>query len=130
MTSVPTDPALHQFAFERDHFSSADKKFLISWRQAVLLAGPNLFGTDTRGDMAVAVRLDEMRPNLSRIDGAIDEMPRDRKVFLAALVSLCQPHEGDRLFRRIGADGLSVATLDLQRRAIVASLIMHYTHPW
>jgi hypothetical protein len=54
-------------------------------------------------------------------------MSSGQKAFLAALVSFYNAEVGGRLFERIGIRGLAdLGGLDLQRRTVIAALILNY----
>jgi hypothetical protein len=113
---------------EEAYFSNAPAVFLSSWRDGVRLAGAHLFGDGTEEGLERAVDKWELCPRIDLINAAIDVMSSGQKVFLAALVSFYDSDDGGRLLQRVGVRGLSdLGRLDLQRRAIVAALLLNYT---
>lgn len=136
MSTVPTRTtlaALEQsaradIANELEHFSQAPHRFLTAWKEGVALAGPHLFGTGARADLAQAHSVWNLCPKLDLAERAIGAMSSGEKVFLAALVSFYNSEEGGKLFKRIGVQGLAdLGGLDLSRRSVIASLLLNYT---
>ena len=69
-----------------------------------------------------------MCPNLEVIDQAIGVMSSGERVFLAAMVSFYNAEIGGALLKRVGVHGLSdIGGLDLERRQVIAALILNYT---
>ena len=114
--------------FERDHLATAPIAFLHAWKTAVHLAGNTFFGDGTQASLEGAVATWELPPNLERISEFLNRMPPDTRVFIAALVSLYDCPDASRLLQRTGVSGLAeLGALDLQRRSVIASLMLHYT---
>jgi len=138
MSTVLKNPALdtleestrNDIANELNHFSQASHRFLIAWKQGVVLAGPHLFGTGTGAAAHVqqAVSIWDLCPKLDLIERAIGVMSSGEKAFLAGLVSFYNAEEGGKLFKRIGVKGLAdFGGLDLSRRSVLSSLLLNYT---
>src|SRR4051812_29977193 len=95
--------------------------FFAAWKKGVLLAGIGLFGSGTQTGFEGALTKSALRPNIARITSVVEQMTRIEGKFLATLVSVCDPHEGSKLMKRVGVEGLAdLLELDPQRRAILA----------
>ena len=109
-------------------FSDAAHAFFDAWKRGVELVGPELFGTGARECLEQAVCKWDLRPNMDAIIDAIGTMSSGEKVFLAAMVSFYNAQEGGALLRRVGVFGLAdLGGLDLERRKVIAALILNYT---
>lgn len=116
-------------AQELEHFSSAPVRFLEAWKRGVRLAGPQFFGTGTaHADLDQAESKWDLCPKMDLIDRGIGVMSSGEKVFLAALTSFYNAEHGGELLRRVHVQGLAdFGGLDLERRAVIAALILNYT---
>ena len=115
-------------AREATHFSAAPAAFLQAWKRGVALAGTHLFGNGLRADLDQAISKWDLCPKVPLINKAIGVMSSGEKIFLAALVSFYNAEDGGRLFKRIGVQGLAdLGGLDLQRRSVIAALILNYS---
>lgn len=102
--------------------------FFRAWKRGVELAGPALFGKGTRENFERALSKWDLCPNMDAIIDAIGVMSSGEKVFLAAMVSFYNAEEGGALLRRVGVYGFAdLGGLDLERRRIIADLMMNYT---
>lgn len=105
----------------------ATNGFFEAWKQGVELAGVRFFGQGTREAFDLARTKWDLCPNVRLIKAAIGPMSAGEKVFLAAMVSFYDAHDGGALLRRVGVQGLSdLGGLDAQRRDIIASLLLYY----
>lgn len=112
--------------FQRD--TLAPQQFFQTWKKAVLLAGPNYFGIDCRGDVSMTHSKWDLCPDVPLIESAIGVMSHGEQVFLAALVSFYNDEAGGRLLQQVGVRSLAdFGLLDTQRRTLLASLIVHYS---
>lgn len=128
MTNPTRGTLVEEIARESAHFSVASSAFLSAWKRGVSLAGIRFFGEGTRADLDRAVSVWTLCPNVPLIDDAIGVMSSGEKVFLAALVSFYNAEDGGLLFERIGVRGLAdLGGLDLERREVIAALILNYT---
>ena len=128
MTDSTRDHLYEDLSHEMLHFATAPTAFFHAWKRGVSLAGPHLFGNGTHADPEHAASVWDLRPKVELIDHAIDVMSSGQKVFIAALVSFYNADDGGRLLERIGVHGLAdFGGLDLQRRAVIAALIMNYS---
>ena len=105
----------------------ATEAFFDAWKHGVALAGVRFFGKGTREAFDLARTKWDLCPNVCLITAAIGPMSAGEKVFLAALVSFYDAHDGGALLRRVGVQGLSdLGGLDAQRREVIAALLVHY----
>ena len=116
-------------AQELEHFSSAPARFLEAWKRGVRLAGPQFFGMGSpHADLGEAQSKWDLCPKIDLIDRAIGAMSSGEKVFLAALTSFYNAEDGGELLKRVHVQGLAdFGGLDLERRAVIAALILNYT---
>jgi hypothetical protein len=128
-TFVLEETARESIAQELEHFSSASARFLEAWKRGVRLAGPQFFGTrSTHADLDHAESKWDLCPKMALIDRAIGVMSSGEKVFLAALTSFYNAEDGGELLKRAHVQGLAdLGGLDLERRAVIAALILNYT---
>ena len=118
---------LHTIHQEQTHAHQAPALFFDAWKQAVHLAGPHLFGGGTATAIATASNIWDLCPNVPLITTAIGVMSSGERVFLVALVSFYNAHDGGKLLKRIGIEGLAdLGPLDLKRRRLIAALILSY----
>lgn len=113
---------------ETAHYAQAPHAFFQAWKQGVRLAGAGFFGDGTREGLANATDKWHLCPDIKLIKRAIGPMSSGEKPFLAAMVGFYNTSEGGALFKRIGVQGLSdLSGLDLQRKQIIAALLLNYT---
>lgn len=118
-----------QIVRENRHFAAAPQAFFEAWKRGVELAGPNYFGsTDYELNHLVhATNKDHLRPILLRIADDLGVLSGGERLFLSAMVSFYDSREGGAMLKRCGFEGLSdLGRLDLQRRQIVADLLLNY----
>jgi len=131
MSTLDRSSILRQTRFEEDHYTNSPHAFFSAWKRGAALAGPRLFGQPTHSDLEKAVSVWELRPDLQLISDSISPMTRNERSFLAAMVSIYNSQDGGRLLQRVGVHGLAdLGGLDLQRRTVIAALILHYTPSW
>jgi hypothetical protein len=129
------NPAQHSDIFEgirhvEAHFAQAPYTFFQAWKRGVELVGPELFGDGTPQGLDAAVCKWDLRPNLADINQAIGPLSSGEKVFLAAMTSFYNAEKGGTLLKRVGVHGLAdLGGLDLERRKVIATLILNY-HGW
>jgi hypothetical protein len=124
--SFPAD-TLHIIHQECTHAQQAPALFFNAWKQAVQLAGPHLFGDGTATALTTASSKWDLCPDVPLITTAIGVMSSGERVFLAALVSFYNAHDGGKLLKRVGVEGLAdLGSLDLKRRQLIAALILSY----
>ena len=110
------------------HFSKAPDAFFHAWKRGVELVGPGLFGNGTQECLNLAVDKWDLCPNVAVIKKTIGAMSSGERVFLAAMVSFYNSKDGGALLKRVGVHGLAdLGGLDLERRKIIATLILNYT---
>lgn len=125
----PDKTTRKSIAQELEHFSSAPARFLAAWKRGVRLAGPQFFGMgNPHADLDQAESIWDLCPKMDLIDRAIGVMSSGEKVFLAALTSFYNAYDGGALLKRVHVQGLAdLGGLDLERRAVIAALILNYT---
>ena len=113
---------------EAAHFASAPTAFLHAWKRSVELAGPRFFGKGLRADFCGAATKWDLCPNVALIDAALGPMSPAERIFIASLVSFYDTEDGGKFLRRAEFDGFAdLGRLDLQRRVVVAALILNYS---
>ncbi|HGO6074947.1 TPA: hypothetical protein ACK3Q6_007668 [Burkholderia cepacia] len=113
---------------EYAHFAAAPKKFFEAWRQAVLVAGPEFFGDGTKASAIAATDKWELVPKPEHINEAFGVLSSGQKVFIAALYSFYNSTDGAALWKRADMQGLAdLGNLDLERRKLIAELILNYS---
>jgi len=128
MNAISEQAAFEAIAVNQQHFSKAPLAFFHAWKRGVELAGHGLFGNGTREALNLAVDKWDLRPNVPLIKRTIGAMSSGEKVFLAAMVSFYNANDGGALLKRVGVHGLAdLGGLDLERRRIIAALILNYT---
>lgn len=127
MIDSEQNDAVQQLIRAEAHFSQAPQSFFDAWRQGVELAGPGLFGKGTSDGLDLAACKWDLRPRMTEIRRCIGPMSSGQRVFLAALTSFYNAKEGGALCKRVGVHGLAdLGVLDLQRRQVIADLILNY----
>ncbi|MAY01985.1 MAG: hypothetical protein CMQ38_03270 [Gammaproteobacteria bacterium] len=127
MNTMIDQATFDEIARTNQHFSKAPLAFFHAWKQGVELVGPSLFGKGTQACLDQAVDKWDLCPNVEAISNAIGVMSSGEKVFLAAMVSFYNSKDGGALLKRVGVHGLAdLGGLDLQRRKIIAELILNY----
>lgn len=128
MNTMNSQAMLEQIARNDRHFAQAPEAFFHAWKRGVQLLNPALFGMGTKTHADQAVDKWELCPNLETIDHAIDVMSSGERVFLSSMVSFYNAEIGGALLKRVGVHGLSdLGGLDLERRQVIADLILNYT---
>jgi len=118
---------LDSLLLEQRHFKRAPQAFFAAWKRGVEIAGAEWFGGGTREGLQRATSKWDLRPRVSRIRDAIGILSSGQRMFLAAMVSIYNAHDGGVMLRDCGFEGLSdFSGLDLERRQVIAELILHY----
>jgi hypothetical protein len=118
---------LEQRVREDAHFSNASQAFFESWKRGAQIAGPEWFGEGTREGLDNATTKWDLRPKLRMIRDSLGVLSSGQRMFLSAMVSFYNSREGGAMLRRCGFDGLSdLGGLDLERRQIIAELMLNY----
>ncbi|MFG0410027.1 hypothetical protein [Pseudomonas sp. FYR_11] len=109
------------------HAQQAPTAFFITWRQGVKLAGVYYFGDGTAEGYDRANCLDDLAPNLERINDVLDVLSSGELTFLTALSSFYNAHDGGIMLTEVRVEGLAdLCRLDLKRRQIIATLLLSY----
>lgn len=124
--SLPAD-TLHSINRELSHAQQAPAAFFAAWRQGVELAGVRYFGDGTAGGFACADGKWDLCPDTDLIAKALGVLSSGERTFLAAMASFYNAHDGGKLLKRAGFEGLAdLCSLDLERRQIIAALLLNY----
>lgn len=116
-----------QIAREQRHFAAAPDAFLQAWKRGVQLAGPQWFGDGTPEGLSLARDKWDLCPDVPRISKAVGVLSGGERMFLAAMVSFYNERKGGALLKRCGFHGLAdFGGLDLQRRKVLADLVLNY----
>jgi hypothetical protein len=123
---LPTE-ILDRFTQESQHYLRAPDAFFKAWKRGVEIAGPQWFGDGTPDGLQRAVKKWDLCPRVDRINKALGVLSGGERMFLSAMVSFYNAHDGGKLLGRCGFEGLSdLSGLDLQRRQVVADLVLNY----
>ncbi|MBY4673884.1 hypothetical protein K6W12_24945 [Burkholderia multivorans] len=118
---------LDQIAAEERHFADASGAFFEAWKRGVKIAGAEWFGNGTRESLQRATTKWDLRPDMPMINDALGVLSSGQRMFLSAMVSFYSAREGGEMLRRCGFEGLSdLGGLDLERRRVIADLVLHY----
>lgn len=116
-----------QLDTEMRHYQQANQAFFEAWKRGVALAGVGWFGDGTQAGLEQATDKWALAPNVPRIQHGLGVLGGGERKFLAAMVSFYNARTGARLLKRCRYEGLSdLGTLDLQRRQVIADLLLHY----
>ncbi len=125
--SIPPE-VLALIAREDAHFARAPQAFFETWKRGAQIGGATWFGDGTVDGLRRATTKWDLRPDVPRLSNALGVLSSGERMFLSAMVSFYNSREGGVLLKRCGFEGLAdLSGLDLQRRQIVADLILHYT---
>ena len=125
--SLPQD-VLDQIAVEERHFAEAPHAFFEAWIRGVEIAGPEWFGDGTPEGLQRATSKWDLRPRVLLLNDALDVLSGGQRMFLSAMVSFYNAHEGGAMLKRCGFEGLSdLGGLDLERRKVIADLVLTYS---
>jgi len=130
MSTTLPDGTLEQIEREQQHFELAPHEFFQAWKRGVAIAGHTWFGNGTQEGLSSAVCIWDLCPRMADIDDHLDVMSRGERLFLAAMVSFYNAHDSVPLLKRCDFEGLAdLGRLDLERRKVIADLILNY-HGW
>ena len=126
---LPQD-VLDLIAREILHFDNAPAAFLEAWKRGIQIAGVEWFGDGTHAGLQQAKSKWELRPNVPRLNDTLGVLSSGQRMFLSAMVSFYNADEGGALLKRCQFEGLAdLGGLDLERRKVIADLLLHY-HGW
>lgn len=118
---------LDQIELEHQHFAAAPQAFFEAWKRGVNIAGAEWFGDGTRDGLQRATTKWDLRPKLLMLNDALGVLSSGQRMFLSAMVSFYNAHEGGAMLKRCGFEGLSdLGGLDLERRKVIADLTLNY----
>ncbi|WP_298430209.1 hypothetical protein, partial [Ottowia sp.] len=113
---------------EEQHFAAAPQAFFEAWKRGAEIAGPEWFGDGTRDGLNQAKSKWDLRPNMLRLNDALGVLSSGQRMFLSAMVSFYNAHEGGAMLKRCHFHGLSdFDGLDLERRKVIADLMLNYS---
>lgn len=123
---LPQD-LIDQIAMEERHFAKAPQAFFEAWKRGVKLAGIEWFGKGTQEGFEQATSKWDLRPRMLMLNDALGVLSSGQRLFLSSMVSFYNSREGGAMLKRCGVDGLAdLGNLDLQRRQVIADLLLHY----
>ncbi|MCD9008061.1 hypothetical protein LDO31_17835 [Luteimonas sp. XNQY3] len=112
---------------EEAHFAQAQQAFFETWTRGVRIAGHTWFGDGTKEGLQRATSKWDLQPNLLSLSDALGVLSGGERLFLSAMTSFYNSREGGAMLKRCGFEGLAdLGRLDLQRRQVIADLILHY----
>ncbi|HCE6397609.1 hypothetical protein OGV25_21090 [Pseudomonas sp. P1B16] len=124
--SLPQD-VLDQIAREILHFDNAPAAFLEAWKRGIHIAGVEWFGDGTLEGLQNAKSKWALHPNVLRLNDALGVLSSGQRMFLSAMVSFYNASEGGAMLKRCQFEGLAdLGGLDLERRKVIADLVLHY----
>ncbi|WNV02819.1 hypothetical protein RS584_14795 [Enterobacter sp. DTU_2021_1002640_1_SI_PRY_ASU_LCPMC_013] len=125
--SLPQE-VVDQIALEEAHIALAPSAFFRTWKRGVEIAGVAWFGDGTREGFLNAASKWDLRPNLLLLNDALSVLSGGQRLFLSAMVSFYNNREGAAMLKRIGFEGLTdLGGLDLERRKVIAQLVLNYS---
>ncbi|KPW52077.1 hypothetical protein ALO95_03401 [Pseudomonas syringae pv. antirrhini] len=117
-----------QIMQEVQHFADAPQAFFEAWKRGVEIAGAEWFGEGTPEGLNQAKSKWDLRPNVLRINDALGVLSSGERMFLSAMVSFYNARDGGAMLKRCQFHGLSdFDGLDLERRKIIADLLVNYS---
>ncbi|MFJ5483767.1 hypothetical protein [Pectobacterium actinidiae] len=123
---LPPD-ILDQLRLEERHFACAPDAFFQAWKRGAEIAGAEWFGDGTHEGLQRASSKWDLRPNMLLLNDALGVLSGGQRLFLSAMVSFYNAREGAAMLRRCGFEGLAdLGGLDLQRREVIADLVLNY----
>lgn len=113
---------------EQQHFASAPEAFFQAWKYGVEIAGPQWFGDGTYDGLRLATSKWDLRPNTPMIHAALNVLSSGERMFLSAMTSFYDAHEGAAMLRCCGFEGLADFNgLGLEQRRVIAHLLLNYS---
>ena len=127
MNQLLPQEVVDQIMREEQHFAAAPQAFFDAWKRGAEIAGPEWFGDGSREGLNQAKSKWDLRPNLLRLNDALGVLSGGQRMFLSAMVSFYNAREGAAMLKRCGFEGLSdLGGLDLERRQVIAALVLNY----
>lgn len=119
--------ASDRFEREQAHFHQAPSAFFQAWKRGAEIAGAEWFGDGTPEGLQQAASKWDLRPDMLLLNDALGVLSPSQGKFLSAMVSFYNAREGGAMLRRVGFEGLAdLGSLDLERRQVIAELILNY----
>lgn len=127
MNALTRQEIVDQIAQEERHLAAAPHAFFEAWKRGVEIAGPQWFGDGVPAGLNRARSKWHLCPDLQRIRDALGVLSSGERLFLAALCSFYNAREGGALLGHCDFHGLAdLGGLDLQRRRVIADLLLNY----
>ncbi|HHX1076923.1 TPA: hypothetical protein ACU6G1_000452 [Pseudomonas aeruginosa] len=127
MNQLLPQEVVDQIMREEQHFAAAPQAFFEAWKRGAEIARPEWFGDGTREGLNQAKSKWDLRPILLRLNDALGVLSGGQRMFLSAMVSFYNAREGAAMLKRCGFEGLSdLGGLDLERRQVIAALVLNY----
>lgn len=127
MSSSLPQGVFDKIALEDAHFAKAPSAFFQAWKRGAEIAGAEWFGDGTREGLERAASKWDLRPNMPLVNDALGVLSSGQRMFLSAMVSFYNACEGAAMLKRCGFEGLAdLGGLDLQRRKVIADLVLNY----
>ena len=113
---------------EEQHCAAARKAVFGAWKRGGEVAGTKGVGDGTREGLNQAKSKWDLRPDMLRLNDALGVLSSGERMFLSAMVSFYNAREGGAMLKRCHFQGLSdFDGLDLQRRKVIADLLVNYS---
>ena len=107
---------------------TSEARFLIAWREAVMLIGVQLFGTGRIVEVASVTSKWDLAPRLQSMRSCVGAMECPDRMFLCAVLSLYNPQEAIRLRQLCGLTTFfDRDVLDPVRQELVSELLLNST---
>ena len=128
MNQLLPQHVVDQIMREEQHFAAAPPAFFEAWQRGAEIARPQWFRDGTREGLIQTRSKWYLRPNMLRLNDALGVLSSGERMFLSAMVSFYNAREGGAMLKRCHFDGLSdFDGLDLQRRKVIADLLVNYS---
>ncbi|EKB4873195.1 TPA: hypothetical protein I8Y00_001853 [Citrobacter farmeri] len=128
MNQLLPPEVVEQIVREERHFACAPDAFFQAWKRGAEIAGPEWFGNGTCEGLQHATSKWDLRPNMLMLNEALGVLSSGQRMFLSAMVSFYNAPEGAAMLRRCGFEGLAdLGGLDLERRQVIADLVLNYS---
>jgi len=103
------------------------ERFLIGWKKGIQLAGPHLFGGLASSKLDAAKHWHDLHPRLDAIRKALPNRSRTDAGFAAAMASLFNAEEGQKLLNKAGCTlGDLFTILNQEQREALAIMLLNY----
>lgn len=129
MSQLMPAESVDLLAREQRHFVCAPTAFFQAWKRGVAVVGTQWFGDGTHEGLHRAVSIEDLRPDMLALNDALGVLSSSQGLFLSVMVSFFNAREGAAMLRRCGFEGpADLGDLDLERRQVIADLLLNYSH--